>query len=620
MADLVGQQLGNYHLVRLLGRGGFAEVYLGEHIHLNTQAAVKVLYTHLDSDDLEKFRNEARTIARLEHPHIVRVLDFGVEDGVPFLIMQYAPHGTLRQRHPRGTNVPLITIVSYVQQIADALQYAHDEKLIHRDIKPENMLLGRHDEILLSDFGLATIAQSGQPLAKIDVAGTVTYMAPEQLRGKPTPASDQYALGIVIYEWLCGDYPFHGYSIETAIQHILHSPTPLHEKIPGVSAAVEQVVLRALEKEPCQRFADIAVFAQAFEQASTASTASQPFISMPHSATLPDPLAEEAFRTVSIVSEAARIPTPATAPIGTTICTYRGHTAPVLAVAWSPRILSSSPEHDLYVVSGSNDSTVQVWKLTTSANILTCRGHASWVHAVAWSSDGQHIASGSWDNTVQIWNVTNGSRILTYREHTKNVNTVAWDPDGVHLASGGHDQTVQVWDATSGEQIYTYRGHTASVNCVAWSPQGKRIASGSLDQTVQLWDAATGGHIFTYHGHSGGILAVAWSSSARIASGSMDGTVHVWDEAKPGLFAKNKVTIYHDHHCLVSAVAWSPNGKAIVSGGKDGTVHIWDALTGKNIYTYRNHQKQVHAIAWSPDGRFIASASEDRTVQVWIAP
>ncbi len=337
MADLVGQQLGNYHLVRLLGRGGFAEVYLGEHIHLNTQAAVKVLYTHLDSDDLEKFRNEARTIARLEHPHIVRVLDFGVEDGVPFLIMQYAPHGTLRQRHPRGTAIPLITIVSYVQQIADALQYAHDEKLIHRDIKPENMLLGRHDEIVLSDFGLATIAQSGQTFDRKDVAGTVTYMAPEQLRGKPKPASDQYALGIVIYEWLCGDYPFHGYTIETAIQHILHSPTPLHEKIPGVSPAVERVVLRALEKEPSQRFTDIATFAQVFEQASTASTASQPFISVPHIATLPDPLPEEAFRTVSIVSEAARVPIPATAPIGTTICTYRGHTAPVLVVAWSPR-------------------------------------------------------------------------------------------------------------------------------------------------------------------------------------------------------------------------------------------------------------------------------------------
>src|SRR5438128_4371572 len=97
-----GQQLGHYRLVRLLGSGGFAEVYLGEHIHLNTQAAVKVLYTYLASDELEKFRNEARTIARLEHPHIVRVLDFGVEDGLPFLIMSYAPNGTMRQLHPGG--------------------------------------------------------------------------------------------------------------------------------------------------------------------------------------------------------------------------------------------------------------------------------------------------------------------------------------------------------------------------------------------------------------------------------------------------------------------------------------------------------------------------------------
>src|SRR5437763_5102189 len=143
MTDRVGQQLGNYRLVRLLGRGGFAEVYLGEHIHLNTQAAVKVLYTYLASDELEKFRDEARTIARLEHPHIVRVLDFGVEDDVPFLVMNYEAHGTLRQRYPRGTPLQLNTIVTYVKQIADALQYAHEEKLIHRDVKPENKLLGR---------------------------------------------------------------------------------------------------------------------------------------------------------------------------------------------------------------------------------------------------------------------------------------------------------------------------------------------------------------------------------------------------------------------------------------------------------------------------------------------
>src|SRR5216683_8016626 len=139
MADLVGQQLGNYHLVRLLGKGGFAEVYLGEHIHLvNKQAAIKVLDTQLiNDDDVKKFRDEANTIAQLEHPNIVHVLDFGLEGKTPFLVMEYASNGTLRQRHPKGVIVPLPTIVSYVKQIASALQYAHDKKLIHRDIKPD---------------------------------------------------------------------------------------------------------------------------------------------------------------------------------------------------------------------------------------------------------------------------------------------------------------------------------------------------------------------------------------------------------------------------------------------------------------------------------------------------
>src|SRR5437660_2512398 len=107
MTDRVGQQLGNYQLMRLLGEGGFAEVYLGEHIHLGTEAAIKVLHTQLTSDDVDQFRNEARTIARLKHHHIVRVLDFGVEGKTPFLVMDYAPHGTLRQRYPKGTVLPV---------------------------------------------------------------------------------------------------------------------------------------------------------------------------------------------------------------------------------------------------------------------------------------------------------------------------------------------------------------------------------------------------------------------------------------------------------------------------------------------------------------------------------
>ena len=208
MVDHTGQQLGNYRLVRLLGRGGFAEVYLGEHIRLNTQAAIKVRYEQFEKDDAEQFLKEAQTIANLVHPHIVRIFDFDVHDGVPFLVMEYAPNGTLRQRYPKNTRVPLETIISHIKQITDALQYAHDEKFIHRDIKPDNMLLGRRDDILLSDFGLALVAQSTRLQSLQELGGTAYYMAPEQLRGKPRQASDQYALGIVVYEWLTGERPF----------------------------------------------------------------------------------------------------------------------------------------------------------------------------------------------------------------------------------------------------------------------------------------------------------------------------------------------------------------------------------------------------------------------------
>src|SRR5438270_4538726 len=138
MADHSGQKLGNYRLIRLLGKGGFADVYLGEHIYLKTAAAIKVLHTQLTSEDMDGFLQEARTIAHLIHPHIVRVMDFGIEGETPFLVMDFAPNGTLRQRHPRGTSLSLTTITTYIKQTAAALQHAHDEKLIHRDVKPEN--------------------------------------------------------------------------------------------------------------------------------------------------------------------------------------------------------------------------------------------------------------------------------------------------------------------------------------------------------------------------------------------------------------------------------------------------------------------------------------------------
>ncbi len=267
MIGRLGQQLGNYRLVRLLGKGGFAEVYLGEHIHLNTQAAIKLLRTQLARDDVASFRTEARTIAHLKHPNIVSILDFGVENDLPFLVMEYAPNGTLRQRHPKGESLPLPIVLQYVKQVAAALQYAHTNNLIHRDVKPENMLLNNNNDVLLSDFGIAIVVQSTQPQSNKELAGTWAYMAPEQIQGKPCAASDQYSLGIVVYEWLTGVQPFQGNYVEVASQHLEAIPPPLSNKLSPNLPEVEKVVQISLAKDPQKRFGSVQAFANALEQA-----------------------------------------------------------------------------------------------------------------------------------------------------------------------------------------------------------------------------------------------------------------------------------------------------------------------------------------------------------------
>jgi serine/threonine protein kinase len=269
--DLIGEQLGNYRLMKLLGSGGFASVYLGQHVDIPTlQAAIKIL--HLTKVDTQKFRQEATIIAALKHPHIIRLSDFSDRQEMPFLVMDYAPNGSLWKRHPLGDKVPLATIVQYTKQIADALQYAHKEyNVIHRDIKPDNVLIGTRGELLLSDFGIAVISKTGQTTLNTPygIAGTPYYMAPEMFKGKPDKASDQYALAVMVYQWLSGTLPFdQGDWMQLGYQHTHEAVPPLRERVPLISRNVETMVMTALAKDPKKRFATIQEFATALWQAS----------------------------------------------------------------------------------------------------------------------------------------------------------------------------------------------------------------------------------------------------------------------------------------------------------------------------------------------------------------
>lgn len=287
MNNLVGQQIGNYQLLRLLGYGGFAKVYLGEHIYLQTQAAIKVISTPLPQVDQQSYLQEGRLQVSLDHPYILHIRDCGIEQDLPFLVMDYAPGGTLRQRHPRGTQVPLQQVITYLSYIAPALQYAHDRRLIHRDLKPENMLIGQNGEVLLSDFGIAilaaTISAAPEPQMRYNVAGTATYMAPEQIKGHPVYASDQYALGVIVYEWLAGSPPFEGSFLERTAKHLHTSPPPLNEKGVTLPPPVEAIIMRTLEKDPVQRFSSVQEFALTLTNAISQSSisSSSPYSTSP---------------------------------------------------------------------------------------------------------------------------------------------------------------------------------------------------------------------------------------------------------------------------------------------------------------------------------------------------
>ncbi len=268
--DRTREHLSAYRLVRLLGRGLHSEVYLGEHAHLDVPVAIKMLSGPVTKNDVKKFLLHASTLAQLRHPSIVHVVDFGLEGNVPFIVMEYAAHGNVRQRHPKGTRVPLETVISYVQQISDALDYVHKHKLIHRDIKPSNMLLRADNSVMLSDFGIAIASYSLDATYVEDFEGTIVYAAPEQLQGRLHRSSDQYALGAVVYEWLTGEWPFSGTFEEIAQQHLYATPPGLQQQNEAITLDVEKVVLKALAKDPVKRFTSIRQFAAALERAGRA--------------------------------------------------------------------------------------------------------------------------------------------------------------------------------------------------------------------------------------------------------------------------------------------------------------------------------------------------------------
>jgi serine/threonine protein kinase len=263
------QQFGKYQLVRMLWQSDLADVYLGRHIELQTPVAIKRFHGRFVAEVAEDFQRQYSALARLQHPHILSILDYGIADETAFVITAYVPNGSLRLHHPKNTSVAPLKVLNYVQQMSEALAYVHDQGLVHRDMKPQNILVDEQEHLLLADFGTVVESYSLHPGRSYlrEFEGTVPYAAPEQLQGKPRRKSDQYALAIMAYEWLCGTWPFTGTFHEVVHQHLFVKPPPLAEKGYTCPPNIERVIFKALEKDPAQRFGTIRQFADELEWA-----------------------------------------------------------------------------------------------------------------------------------------------------------------------------------------------------------------------------------------------------------------------------------------------------------------------------------------------------------------
>lgn len=641
---------GKYRIDALIGQGGMGAVYKATHLELDRVIALKVVLPDFVSstETLERFRREARAAARLNHPNVITIYDFGVlQNGRAYLAMELLTGKSLRDEIEKQGYITPVRALEILKPICNAVQAAHNAGVIHRDLKPDNIVIEKNDlgvEIIkVVDFGIAKLREhTGQKVNSLTgpglVMGTPHYMSPEQCKGEDLDVrSDIYSLGVMLYEMLCGHVPFDAPTPSAVIiQHAIDPPRRLGLLRKDIPPQVEEVVMKALSKSRQARQQTVielyeemrnALHSQPVEAAKTVDPVviedeTSTEFQKPRIPTAPHPVSQQ----TTLSNRESKEPPPIDHhntlddeadelrelsdfhedQFQVQLCeagSLIGHEHVV-------RSLCYSPDGHL-LVSASADGVIKIWDLQKLMAIGSLHGHELAVNSLAISPDGTKLVSASSDGTVKLWDLAKEAEIAKLHSYSGTLRAVAFSPNG-RLVAVANEDNIDLWDVESRQRLAQFTGHAKLVEDVEFSRDSQLIISAGADETVRFWDPAGKIELEFISSPDHCINVLSSSVDGILATGGKDGTIRLWDIA-----SRSDLAILEGHTQSIRALNFSTRGDYLVSGDWGGVVKLWDTATGIELTSIEAHDGAVMAATFSPDEKQVATAGYDQIIKLW---
>lgn len=618
----------HFTLLRLLGRGGFGEVWLAEDQRLGRNVALKLPRPSKDSQGL---LFEARTAASLRHPNIVPVFEVGEDSGQVFIASEYIDGCTLRDFLTQG-RTPFPRVVDLLIPIARALHFAHERGIIHRDIKPANILLDRSDQPFLADFGIARQTRTKVSEAlEGQVVGTARYMSPEQADGKISATdarSDIYALGVTMFEMLTGETPFRGNVSAVLRQKVSDDPPSPRRFDSAIPKDLETICLKCLERTPDKRFAT----AQELVDELTRVQVGEPIRSRPISGV--ERLWRWCRRRPAVSSLLASTFLSLTLGLLGVSIFWRQAAASAAAVRESlyrsrMNLISNHLQNGDIVgvremldrvaadVGGGNaerDFALDYFK-TIVRPLHPVANAGDFVRGIAISRDGGLCAAIGGGFEVRVWDAGANELIRILRTEVEPFGALDFSPTSAQLATGGHDGFVRIWEPLSSGRMLREMKHGPRVVLVRHSPDGGRLVSLGAKGAARLWDVATGAKLAEIPtGQSGAPRDARFSADGKTLYVATDrGHVRVWDLepiVRQGAAQVPLPVRQFDVSPELECLAVSSDGTQLVAGDFHGILTVHSLETGEST-RQQTYWGRVDAVEFVAGTRLVAAAAND---------